>query len=324
MLSRVAESIYWMSRYIERAENIARFVDVNLHMHLDVPVVNGEQWEPVIHTTGDYKTFIAKFGPPTRRTALQFLAFDEENPNSIVSCLNAARENARTIREIIPSEIWEQVNTFYHMVKRNAANPGAFMESPHEFLTQLKMASHLFVGLTVTCMPHGEVWHFCRLGRLMERADKTSRILDVKYFILLPSLADVGTPLDTVQWAALLRSASAFEAYRKRHGSISPDLVVEFLMQDREFPRSMLYCLMRAEDSLHAISGSREGTFSNLAEQRCGQLYTELAYADMREIIARGLHEYLDNFQKKLNKVGDSIFDTYFALHPTMLAAQRL
>ena len=315
MLSRVADSIYWMSHYVERAENVARFVDVNLHLHLDLPMVTGEQWEPMVYTTGDYKVFRERYGDPTREKVIQFLAFDRDNPNSIFSCLRAARENARSIREIIPSEIWEHVNTSYLMVDE-AARHDAILEAPHEFFTNVKMASHLFTGLTVTCMPHGEVWHFCRLGRLLERADKTSRILDVKYFLLLPSADDVGSAFDSVQWAALLRSASAFEAYRKRHGRIAPERVVEFLLLDREFPRAVLYCLERAQDSLHAISNAPAGTFSNSAEQRCGQLLSELAYAEVGEIIASGLHEFCDGFQAKLNRVGAAIFDTYFALHP--------
>lgn len=313
MLSRVADSIYWMSRYVERAENVARFVDVNLHLHLDLPT--GEQWEPMVSITGDFAAFQERFGKATRENVIHFLAFDRDNPNSIWSSFRSARENARSIREIIPSEIWEHVNMVYLMVD-DAARRNAIMESPHDFFTQVKMASHLFTGLTVTCMPHGEVWHFCRLGRLLERADKTSRILDVKYFLLLPSAADVGTTFDSIQWSALLRSASAFEAYRKRHGRIAPERVAEFLLFDREFPRAVLYCLDRAQDSLHAISNAPEGTYSNIAEKRCGQLLSELAYADVRDIIASGLHEFCDGFQAKLNRVGDAIFETYFALHP--------
>lgn len=315
MLSRVADSIYWTSRYIERAENVARFLDVNLHLHLDLPVASGEQWEPMVYITGDYKRFIEHYGSATRENVIQFLAFDLENPNSIHSCLRAARDNARSIREIIPSEMWEQVNTFYLMVS-DAARHGDIMDAPHDFFTRVKMASHLYTGLTVTCMPHNEGWHFCRLGRLIERADKTSRILDVKYFLLLPSVTDVGSTFDAIHWAALLRSASAYEAYRKRHGRIAPERVVQFLLLDREFPRAVLYCLDRTQDSLHAISQTPEGSFTNAAEQRCGQLLAELAYADVGIVIRGGLHEFLDGFQAKLNRVGDAIFDTYFAHWP--------
>jgi uncharacterized alpha-E superfamily protein len=315
MLSRVADSLYWLSRYIERAENVARFIDVNLHMMLDLPVGATEQWAPLVITTGDDVPFAERYGTATRENVIQFLTFDRDNPNSIISCLRAARENARSVREIISSEMWEQVNTFYLMVNDRAA-VDRVTEAPYEFFREIKMASHLFEGLTNATMSHGEGWHFCRLGRLLERADKTSRILDVKYFILLPSVADIGTPFDDIQWAAVLRSTSAFEMYRKRHQHLTPDRIVDFLLLDREFPRSIHYCLIKADESLHAISGTPVGTFRNPAEQYLGQLRAELAYAQVQDIISIGLHEFLDAFQTKLNVVGDSIFVTFFALQP--------
>ena len=315
MLSRVAASLYWLSRYIERAENVARFIDVNLHMILDLPVGATEQWGPLVITTGDDAPFAKRYGTPTRENVIEFLTFDRENPNSVNSCLRAARENARSVREIISSEMWEQVNIFYLMMTdQNARN--RVTESPYEFFREIKMASHLFEGLTNATMSHAEGWHFCRLGRLLERGDKTSRILDVKYFILLPSVADVGTPFDDIQWAAVLRSTSAFEMYRKRHHDLTPDRIVDFLLLDREFPRSSHYCLIKADESVHAISGTPVGTFCNPAEQHLGQLRAELAYAQVRDVVASGLHEFLDGFQTKLNVVGDSIFATFFALQP--------
>jgi uncharacterized alpha-E superfamily protein len=323
MLSRVADSIFWMSRYIERAENVARFIDVNLHMILDLPVGSAEQWEPLIITSGDQERFAARHGTATtQENVIRFLAFDAENPNSIVSCLRAARENARSVREIISSEMWEQVNTFYLMM----TSPDAARrtkESPHEFFTEIKMASHLFTGLTETTMSHGEAWHFSRIGRLLERADKTTRLLDVKYFILLPRFTEVGSPFDDIQWSAVLRSASAFEMYRKRHGRIAPDRIVDFLLLDLEFPRAVHSCLVKAEESLHAISGTPVGTFRNSAEQRLGQLRSELGYTRVDDILADGLHEFLDGLQVKLNAVGDAIYETFFALRPAGAGGAR-
>ena len=314
MLSRVAESIYWMSRYIERAENVARFVDVNLHLILDMPVGIQAQWEPLVATTGDDEVFAERYGDASRETVIRFLAFDAENPNSIVSCLRAARENARSIRENISSEMWEQLNDAYLLVT-NTSEKWAMTE-PHEFFRGIKLASHLFMGLTDNIMSHSEGWHFSQLGRLIERADKTSRIVDVKYFILLPSVWDVNTPFDDIQWGALLHSASGFEMYRRTYGLISPDDVVAFLLLDREFPRSVLYCLSKAEESLHAISGTPLETFSNSAEQRLGQLRAEFAYAQVKQILSVGLHEFLDAFQTKLNLVGDDVYKTFFAPRP--------
>ena len=147
MLSRVADSIYWMNRYIERAENVARFIDVNLHLMLDLPAGTTEQWAPLVDTTGDEELFQERYGEATRDNVIAFLTFDTDNPNSIYSCLRAARENARSVREIISSEMWEQVNTLYLMV-RDAAAQGRVMAEPHAFFTEVKMASHLFVGIT--------------------------------------------------------------------------------------------------------------------------------------------------------------------------------
>lgn len=312
MLSRVAESIYWMSRYVERAENVARFIDVTLTLMIDDPDGAGQQWQALLSTTGDQKEFVERFGTPNKDSVIQFLAVDTQNPNSIVSCLRAARENARSVREIISSEMWLQLNKFYLMVN-SAKSDSRYLSAPHEFFSEVKMASHLFTGIADATMLHSEAWHFCRLGRKLERADKTSRILDVKYYLLLRAASDVGTAFDDIQWAALLRSASAFEMYRKKHGRISPTGVVEFLTLSREFPRAIHYCLLAAQDSLHTVSGTPAGTYRHLPEKLLGQLCSELSYTSVDEIISHGLHEYVDQFQTKLNHIGNGIFETFFA-----------
>jgi uncharacterized alpha-E superfamily protein len=300
---------------MERADNVARFIDVNLQLMLDLPSGSPEQWHPLVSISGGDTAFSSRYPMANRDNVIKFLTFDEDNPSSIVSCLRAARENARTIRESISPDMWEQVNTFYLMVNAAAAND-RLRTSSSSFFSEVKKASQLFHGITDATMLHGEVWHFYSLGRLLERADKTSRLLDVKYFMLLPSVADVGTPLDDIQWAAVLRSASALEMYRKRHGHIAPEQIINFLVLDHEFPRSIHYCLTTANDSLHAISGTPVGMYRNTAEQRLGQLRAELAYTDTQQIVERGLHEFLDGFQTKLNLVDQCIFDTFFALRP--------
>jgi uncharacterized alpha-E superfamily protein len=315
MLSRVANSIYWMSRYIERAENVARFVEVNLQMMLDLPKGMSEQWQPLVIISGDEKPFAERYNGATRRNVIQFLTFDVKNPNSILSSLRAARENARTVREAVSPEMWEQINTCYLMVNAAAAR-GDGLEDTDRFFGEVKKASLLFDGVTDATMLHDEGWHFYRMGRFIERADKTSRLLDVKYFILLPSATDVGTALDDIQWAAVLRSASAFEMYRKRHGHIEPDHILDFLLLDLEFPRSINYCLTHAGLSLHAITGTPAGTFSNAAEQHLGRLQAELSYTSVEQIIAEGLHEFLDALQSNLNLIDQGIFESFFVLRP--------
>ena len=315
MLSRAADSLYWMNRYIERAENVARILDVNLQLMLDLSVNSAEQWEPLLRTTGDHSLFQERFDEATTENVVAFLTFDSGNPNSIFSCLRMARENARSIQEIITAEMWEHVNKFYLMV-REAASAGGLPESLYDFFNEIKSDSHLYQGITDATMSHGEGWHFGHLGSLMERADKTSRILDVMHSQLLPSVTDGDSPIDDIQWSAGLKSASGLQMYRQRFGSIAPLNVADFLMLDRDFPRSMRSCVIQAEESLHAISGSPIGTFKNAAERRMGLVRSELDFAQIQEIIAGGLHEFLVEFQGRLNDVGMAIFDTFFAGDP--------
>jgi uncharacterized alpha-E superfamily protein len=315
MLSRVADSIYWLNRYVERAENVARFIEVNLNLLLDSPAGVTQQWEPLILTTGDLPLFQQRYGEATAENVMRFLTFDRHYPNSILSCLSAARENARSVREIISSEMWQQLNAFYFMVKE-AAEAETTPEW-QDFFTEVKMSSHLFAGIMDATMTHGEGWHFGQIGRLLERADKTARILDVKYFILLPSAKDVGSTLDELQWMALLKSASAYEMYRKRQRHrISPTAVAEFLILDREFPRSIQFCVLQAERSLHLITGTPTGTWSNPVERAVGRLRSELGYLTIDDIIEAGLHEFLDKIQRQLNDIGDKVFSTFVAVTP--------
>ncbi len=313
MLSRVAQSIYWMARYIERAENVARFVDVNLQLLLDLPAGGAAQWEPLVSTTGDMALFRQRYETASRENVVSFLTFDPTNPNSILSSLTAARENARSIREVISTDMWEHLNEFYHGVN-GVSSQGGRLESPYQFFDSVKKGSYLFDGITLATLSHGESWYFYLLGRLLERADKTSRLLDFKYFVLLPSLGDVGTPFDDIQWAAVLRSASGFEMYRKRHAEIAPNRIVDFLMLDTDFPRSINYCVANADQAVHAITGTPRGMFRNPAERKLGQMRGELAYSQVEEIINNGLHEFLDRLQRELNLAGDAVSATFFAV----------
>ncbi len=312
MLSRVADSIYWMARYVERAENTARFVDVTLNLLLDQPD-GSPQWEPLVATTGDDELFKAHYGEVSGDNVIRFLTFDREYPNSILSSLSAARENARTVRDQISSEAWEQLNGFHAFV-RDAERDGAAGDSLSDFYRGVKDSSHLFSGILDATMARDAGWHFANLGRLLERADKTSRLLDVKYFTLLPRAADVGTTIDDLQWSAVLRSVSGFETYRKRYHTITVERVVEFLVLNSVFPRAVHACISRADESLHEISGSPSGSFRNRAEQFLGRLKSELAYADVDFIVESGLHEFIDDLQAKLNDTAKAIHESFFAL----------
>lgn len=319
MLSRVAESVYWIARHIERAENVARCVDVALQVALDTPGGLAAQWRPLVAAAGDEARFAERYGDrqgndtEARDSILHFLTFDTESPNSILSCVSKARENARQVRGVLALEAWEHLNRFYHMLTAPGARKRA-VEAPYDFYSEVRAASYLFDGILESTLSRGEEWHFLTLGRYLERADQTSRILDVKYFILLPDSVDVGSVVDDLLWTALLHSVSGHEMFRRRHGRISPDKVADFLVLDREFPRAVLFCLMRAEESLLGISGTPMGAFRNTAEKRLSRLRSSLAYSNMEDIIARGLHEYLDDLQTGLNRVGEGIFESFFAL----------
>ena len=311
MLSRVADSIYWLNRYIERAENVARFIDVNLNLMLDLPAGVSPQWQPLISVTGDLEQFNNYYDRFDSNNVIQFLCFDLMYENSILSCLSKARENARSVREVISSEMWEEVNSFYLMLKE-AGEDRSFGNLPKLF-SRIKMASHRFSGVMDATMSHNEGWHFGQMGRLLERADKTTRILDVKYFLLLPSAEWVGTPLDRIQWMALLRSASAYEMYRKSQHYITPSSVAKFLILDSMFPRSIYFCLLQAKSCLHEITQTPSGNWCNGAERALGRLSSQLGYITIDDIIQSGLHEFLEQMQSSLNEIGNEIHIAFFA-----------
>jgi len=304
-----------MARYIERAENVARFLEVNHNLMIDLPQEYTGQWQPVIDTTGDSALFRERYREANQQNVMQFLAFDPAYGNSIYSCIRFARENARSVRETISSEMWQQINNLYLLINEESRRD--VPASLPAFCHQVRMACHLFTGILDVTMSHNEAWHFIRMGSLLERADKTSRILDVKYFILLPSVTDVGTPYDDVQWSAVLKSVSGFEMYRKRHGRIAPERIVEFLMLDGEFPRAIRYCVSRADRSLHAITGTPIGTFACPSEQRMGMVRSELDFARVEPILTAGLHEFCDALQVKMNRIDECVLSDFFAQRPT-------
>jgi len=320
MLSRVANSIYWMNRYIERADNYARFISVNFNLALDLPPDVPEQWEPLIVATADNFIFQKHYDAPTRENVLYFMAFDVKNPNSILSCLLEARENARTIRESISREMWEYVNQIYWTVKDAAAESKSWELARYQgFLENIKTGSQLFYGIVDSTITRGEAWHFGRLGRLIERADKTTRFLDVKYFTLLPEIGAVGSPLDLMLWSSVLKSVSAYNMFRQQYQVMNPSAIVDFLLLDKKFPRSVMHCIRQAELSLYEISGTAiTASYSNQAEKALSKLRSEVEFTEIKDIFDTGLHQYLDEFQQKNNAVGKAIFQTYFDLKPVI------
>ena len=321
MLSRVAESIYWLNRYVERAENVARFIEVNFNLTLGENLTLGSQWLPLISTTGDDEVFNERYNAsPTRDNVIRFLLFDRDNPNSIISCVAHARENARAIRQVIPSVVWEELNKFYLLTKSATKEFGTLdeqdLDETQAFCERVRLSSHLLAGAFDATMSKGEAWHFSQLGRMLERADKTSRIVDVQYFNLLPQSGDIGSALDIVRWSALLQSSNALEMYRREYGNITPRRVAEFLILDRSFPRSMHHGVLTTQASLLALSDSPHGSFQNEAERELGKLCASMNYAMIDEIVAAGMHEYVDAFQTQLNRIGVLISEEFFVWNP--------
>ena len=315
MLSRVADSLYWMSRYIERAENNARIADVNLQMLLDLTNQHEsdpqQQWDPIISSLEENELFASLYDKPDGKAVIDFVSLQKKNPNSIQSCLTHARENARTTSEQVSSEMWEQINRLYLFVKSDAAKK-LVRTSPYEFFKRIITGSHLFQGITDATMTHGEGWDFIRIGRLLERADCTSRILDVKYHILLPSGEKVGGNIDTIQWMSVLKSCSALEAYRKVYvGQVAPWKVAEFVITHSAFPRSIRFSVDCFDAALHHISGSNETNYANEAERLSGRLRSELDYAAIGDIFKFGLHEYLEQIQDRLAEINHALHATY-------------
>jgi uncharacterized alpha-E superfamily protein len=301
-----------MARYIERVENTVRLMDVNWHLMLDLPHVHTNEWESLLHVSGDYDLFMSAYPEISAENVMRFMTFDALNPNSMSSCLTGARENARAVRDVVTPEMWELLNSIYLMVKSYDSKSRGFYRNPYEFYHEIQSSVLHFYGVADATMFRGQNWQFFRLGTLLERADKTTRILDVRYFLLLPSLREVGTALDDLQWAALLRSVSSLEPFVKHYGPVHARGIMRYLLLDTRNPRSVAHCMRRADQALRDISGTSTGTFGNDAERRSGQLCADLNYLTVDEIVRLGLHETLDDLQIRMNHVHCAVSELYF------------
>ena len=315
MLCRVADSLFWLARYIERAESNARILDVNLQVTLDSDESDTQsearKWEPILATLEDQTLFHSVHPEISADSVCSYVTFAQENPNSIWSCVAEARENARTVQEYISSEMWERINALYLWLKREQARHRAG-SSGIDFYRQVVDMCHQFHGTTDQTLTRNEGWDFLQVGKFIERADTSSRILDLKYHILLPSGERVGGNVDTVQWQAVLRSCSAFEAYRKFHtGQVTPWRVAEFIILHDQFPRSVRFCVDSLDLALHRISGSDRAHFANEAERLSGRLRSELNYMTIGEVFRAGLHEWLDSTQGRLIEIGNAMHRQY-------------
>jgi uncharacterized alpha-E superfamily protein len=318
MLSRVAHSLYWMARYTERAENIARIVDVNLQLLLDMRNLDEkrliEYWLPIVMATGDEQEFFKLHPHATGNAVTEFLVFQPENPNSIFQCISSARENARMVRDQLTMELWEELNRIYLFVHSAQARK-VWARSPSEFFQEIKAASLHVIGIMNATMVHDEGWRFVQAGQFLERGDKTTRILDVRH----QSLPERGVPAAinstaALEWSAVLRSCSAWDAYKTICGpDVHPRTIAEFLLLDDTFPRSLRFCVSELNRALRRISGVAEGHFCNNAEKLTGRFLAELQFSTIDEIFEQGIHDYLDKAQLKLNDIGNALFHAYIS-----------
>lgn len=320
MLSRHADAAFWIGRYVERAEATARMIDVHYHFSLETPTGSETaHWSSILAISGQEEKFAYRHGSPQERAILEWFAFDRENPSSIYSCLRTARENGRSIRDQISSEMWEALNRWY-LDYREWDVDRLQRGSPFGFFQKVKDGAHLFQGITNRTLMMGETRDFFDMGRFLERADQTARILDVNCHDLLPHYADVGiigatdagVPTDTHSWVAVLRSVGAYEAYRKvdRRG-VTPSGVAQFLVLNPQFPASVRHSIARVDGCLRRISGNQALAPSNDAERELGRLYIDLNYLRPEDVVREDLHEFLEDVQARCSAIGDAIYQTY-------------
>ena len=292
-----------MARYIERAENLARMLEVNYRMSLlphDAQIVE-RGWAATLTIIGLLDAFQQRYQAVTPANAIAFMAFDRGNPGSIYSCLRQARENARAVRGTLTSETWEMLNSTWLEMRVTGMRPGAEIAN---FFEWVKDRSHLARGVVQGTMLCDEAWHFIWLGTYLERADSTSRILDVKYHLLLPHGEQAGGSADYYQWSALLHSVSAFEIYRRVYRDlITPRRVAELLVLRDDMPRSLRSCVSRVYAHLTAVRNAQSGE----TERRAGELQASLHFGRIEDIFALGLHEYLVQFLGRVRDLGERV-----------------
>ena len=316
MLSRVADSLYWMARYLERAEHTTRLVDVNLNLMLDESSTSSDhRWARVLYALGRPKRVKWDGNPYELARAL---SFDTGHKSSVLSCILAARENARHVREQISTEQWHRLNSLYLEVMRPEVKammkppPEAASEAPSGFLQEVMEAVHQFQGVTDSTMSHGEGWHFIQVGRYLERATATAMLLDA-YNSDLWSKRDRG-PVgnEYLEWMGLLRSATAFEAYCKVYtADLSPERILEFLLLDAEFPHSLRFAIENLQQALRAIQDRGGGARAEPLTRLAGRMQASLAYVSVDEILDRGVIPYLQNVQAECSQLHRMLYSIY-------------
>ena len=306
MLSRTADHLFWMSRYTERAENTARMLDVNYQTSLlpQSAAVARVGWQGLLSISELLPAYNAKYGDIVPRDVMEFMVKDEENPSSIISCLRAARENARAVRGSLTTEAWETQNQTW-LEARRMLRDGEFERDPAQFFDWVKFRSHLSRGVTQGTMLQDEAYHFLRLGTFLERADNTARLVDVKFHALetdfYGTASEKDQEYDFYHWSSILRSVSAFEIYRKVYRDvITPERVADLLILRADMPRSLHASLVEVVRNLEQVSNDQSAE----TQRRAGKLLADLQYGRIDEILATGLHAFLTQFLDRVNELG--------------------
>lgn len=307
MLSRVAERMYWFGRYIERAENTARMVRVNTNLLLDLPRLVKNMWADLIDISGYSAEFYARFGKADERNVIKFMLADASNPGSVLNSVIMARENARTTREILPTEAWEQVNELYLFVKRNVDRAMA-RQGRHKFLKGITSDCIQMTGLLIGGMSHNDAYNFISIGRNMERADMTTRIVDVGCMNLIQPNEDIPDTFDNTLWMSVLRSLSAYQMYRQNvHDRVNGEDVVSFLLRDPHFPRSTLHCIVELGSRVERLPRN------DLPLRSISHALRKLMELNVPVLLETSLHEYIDQLQIELAEIHNQVARTWFA-----------
>ncbi len=319
MLSRVGENLYWLGRYMERAENTGRIINVNGNLLLDLPKGIAPGWQPLIEITGSGDIYRKAYNDFEERNVVRFLVGDNQNPGSIISSLSLARENARTIRDIIPRESWELINELYHYARENV-QAGLSKRGRYDYLKRIIRAAQTFVGLSDGAMSADAGHEFLCIGRILERADMTTRIIDVRSASLIPAETSGLLPFENIQWISVLKSLTAYQMYRQHvQARVRRAEALRFLLLDKAFPRSVYRCVVLVDESLQELSrsdGPRE------AVKRLKKVVKIGDVAKMSESNS-ALHEFIDQLQIELGQIHNEISRTYFHIdEPMQLQSQ--
>jgi uncharacterized alpha-E superfamily protein len=307
MLSRVANSIYWMSRYVERVENYARLLSANINLSYDLPSHTDDQWSNLLDATHDLDKFNEKYTHISGSNAVHFLAFEKENPFSIINSLLYARENARTIKETLPKEVWEHLNTFYHEFNEFDSSKFTDFGVLQQFFDHIKLNCHLFFGIVDGSLTRNEAYYFLNLGKFIERADKTSRFLDVGR--MHDTLGESLSTEELLNWSAVLKSVSAFNMYRQQYKKLDKAAIVNFLVRDTAFPRSINFSIYMVHYSLGKIGIVNE---LNAAEQKADSLKKLINSVSEENLKSENLTVFLSEFQTENNVLDNLILKEYF------------